>query len=42
MLVAYARSLWGSKGREEIQQMSQYFATGGRSGSFFYLTHDQR
>eukprot|EP00045_Choanoeca_perplexa_P007464 m.68064 g.68064 ORF g.68064 m.68064 type:complete len:676 (-) comp14093_c0_seq1:22-2049(-) len=38
----YARSLWGPKGREQIQHMSQYFATGGRSGSFFYLTHDQR
>eukprot|EP00730_Choanoeca_flexa_P016619 TRINITY_DN7894_c0_g1_i1.p1 TRINITY_DN7894_c0_g1~~TRINITY_DN7894_c0_g1_i1.p1 ORF type:complete len:668 (+),score=104.72 TRINITY_DN7894_c0_g1_i1:98-2101(+) len=38
----YTRSLWGPKGEGDIKTMSQYFTTGGRSGSFFYLTHDRR
>lgn len=37
----YAHSLWGDSMDQQVRQMTEQFAS-GRSGSFFYLTHDRR
>ena len=37
----YAHSLWGDQMDQRVKQMTEHFSS-GRSGSFFYLTHDRR